>query len=175
MNDEILKEDVTFGCKFEIRKMGWECAFREIDIEELMNKEMGCVNYKYLKKLAKKNCIFLKEFLKPNLSKTIKDLVDLISENPELPIFAWVDGQICEDNYGCWLGQFGSASIREYAKVKAYNWYENNYVFKDDYEDYLNCLLNENKNLTEKEAIDQILNLDYKKAIFVYVNTPNNF
>lgn len=175
MNNEILDEDVSFGCEFEIRKMGWECAFREIDIEELMNKKMESINYKDCLILAKKNCVFLKEFLKLTLSKTIKELVDLISENPELPIFAWVDGEICEDNCGYWLGQFGSASIREYAKVKTYDWYEKNYVFKDDYEDYLNYLLNENENLTEKEAIDQILNLDYKKAIFVYVNTPNNF
>lgn len=99
-----------------------------------------------------------------------KEVVDLISKNPELPIFAWVNGEICEDNCGYWLGQFDSASIREYAKVKNYYWYEKNYVFKDDYEDYLNYLLNENENLTEEDAIKQILNLDYKRAIFVYVD-----
>ena len=73
MNNEILDEDVSFGCEFEIRKMGWECAFREIDIEELMNKKLESVNFKDRLILAKKNCIFLKKFLKPNLSKTIKE------------------------------------------------------------------------------------------------------
>lgn len=104
-----------------------------------------------------------------------KELVDLISENPELPIFAWVNGEICEDNCGYWLGQFDSASIKEYAKVKTYDWYGYNYVFKDDYEDYLNYLLNENENLTEEDAIKQILNLDYKRAIFVCVDIPSSF
>lgn len=104
-----------------------------------------------------------------------KELIDLISKNPELPIFAWVNGEICEDSCSYWLGQFGDGSIREYAKVKTYDWYEKNYVFKDDYEDYLNYLLNENENLTEEDAIKQILNLDYKRAIFVCVDIPSSF
>lgn len=105
-----------------------------------------------------------------------KELIELINNNPDLPIFAWVDGEICADNCGYWLGQFGKAKIREYAKVETYDWYEKDYVFRDDYDEYLEYLLNEHEDLTEEEAIKQIENLlDYKKAIFVYVNTPSNF
>lgn len=102
-------------------------------------------------------------------------LIKLINENPDLPIFAWVDGEVCEDNCGYWLGQFGSATIKEYAKVETYGWYEKDYVFRDDYEEYLEYLLNADEKLTEEEAKKQIENLNYKKAIFVYVNTPANF
>ena len=93
----------------------------------------------------------------------------------DLPIFAWVNGEICEDDCGYWLGQFGKAEIREYAKVESYGWHETGYVFKDDYEDYLDYLLDTNENLTEEEAENQILNLDYKKAIFVYIDLPDKF
>ena len=102
-----------------------------------------------------------------------KELIKLINENPDLSIYAWVDGEICEDNCGYWLGQFGNAEIKEYAKVESYDWYDKDYIFRNDYEEYLEYLLNEG--LTEEEAIKQIESLDYKKAIFVYVIMPNNF
>ncbi len=105
-----------------------------------------------------------------------KELIELIQNNPDLPIFAWVDGEVCEDSCGYWAGQFGNATIREYSKVETYDWYEKDYVFRDDYDEYLEYLLNEHEDLTEEEAIKQIENLlDYKKAIFVYVNIPKDF
>ena len=107
--------------------------------------------------------------------KVNKEIIKLINENPDLPIYAWVNGEVCEDNCGYWLGQFRNAEIKEYAKVETYGWYDKDYVFKDDYEEYLEYLLNENENLTEEEAIKQIESLDYKKAIFVYVNMPVDF
>lgn len=105
-----------------------------------------------------------------------KELIELINNNPDLPIFAWVDGEVCEDSCGYWLGQFGSASIREYAKVEPYYWYGDvDYVFKDEPEDYIEHLLNKNEDMTEEEAERQVRLLEYKKAIFVYVNTPKDF
>lgn len=105
-----------------------------------------------------------------------KELIKLISENPDLPIFAWVDGEIFEDSCGYWLGQFGDASIREYAKVETYYWYgDRDYVLKDEPEDYIDYLLEKNEDMTEKDAVSYIANLDYKKAIFVYVELPKDF
>ena len=104
-----------------------------------------------------------------------KELIELINNNPDLPMFAWVDGEICSDNCGYWLGQFGNAAIREYAKVETYDWFGRDYIFKDEPEDYIEYLLNEDEDLTESEAEAIVENLDYKKAIFVYVNTPSSF
>lgn len=110
-----------------------------------------------------------------NFTKMNESLIELVDNNLDLPIFAWVNGEICEDDCGYWLGQFGKAEIKEYAKVEFYGWHEIDYVFKDDYEDYLDYLLDTNENLTEEEAKNQILNLDYKKAIFVYIDLPDKF
>lgn len=116
------------------------------------------------------DCLKYNSFIKMN-----KNLIELVNNDLDLPIFAWVDGEVCEDDCGYWLGQFGEAKIREYAKVESYGWHEIDYVFKDDYENYLDYLLDKNENLTEEEAKNQILNLDYKKAIFVYIDLPDKF
>lgn len=105
-----------------------------------------------------------------------KELIKLISDNPDLPIFAWVDAEIVGDGFGWWMGEFSKAEIKEYAKVESYGYYERDYIFKDDYEEYLEYLLNKHLDLTEEDAIKQIESLpNYKKAIFVYVNIPTNF
>lgn len=104
-----------------------------------------------------------------------KELIELIKDNPDLPIFAWVDGEVCADSCGYWAGQFGNATIREYAKVETYGWYDIDYVFKDEPEDFIEYLLTRNEDMTEEDAEMYVKRLDYKKAIFVYVNTPSNF
>nr|DAU67719.1 MAG TPA: hypothetical protein [Caudoviricetes sp.] len=106
-----------------------------------------------------------------------KELIELINNNSDLPIFAWVDGKVCEESWGYWLGQFGNATIREYAKVESYGsgMYGMVYVFKDEPEDFIEYLLTRNEDMTDKEAERYVQRLNYKKAIFVYVNTPSNF
>ena len=95
------------------------------------------------------------------------ELLELIKNNPELPVFAWVDGEICAEDCGYWLGQFGTASIQEYAKVEPYDYYDRDFIFKDDYIEYMEYILEkeENINMTEEEAKQIIANLDYKKAL----------
>lgn len=107
-----------------------------------------------------------------------KELIQLISDNPDLPIFAWVNGEVCEDDSCYWLGKFDSASIREYAELGfSYGWHETNWVFKDETEDLEDYLLNttEYLELSDSEAdkkLEDFLNsLEYKKAIFVFVDT----
>lgn len=104
-----------------------------------------------------------------------KELIKLINDNPDLPIFAWVDYEIVGGDYGSWAGQFGDAEIREYAKVETYGWDDRDYVFKDEPEDYIEYLLNKNEDMSEEEAERQIRLLEYKKAIFVYINIPKDF
>lgn len=148
------------GSKFLLNKLN-----EVIDYVKEIEKLQGSINHD-----SPYNCLKYNNFTKMNES-----LIELVNNNLDLPIFAWVNGEVCKDDCASWLGQLGEAEIREYAKVEPYGWYERDYVFKDDYEDYLDYLLDTNKNLTEEEAKNQILNLDYKKAIFVYIDLPNKF
>lgn len=98
-------------------------------------------------------------------------LSKLIKENPDLPVFAWVDWEVVQDDCRRWIGEFNGASVEEYVRVDDFEYL----VFKDDYEDYLqhrvDCDLDDK---TEEELEKEIQNLDYKKAIFVYVDLPDN-
>lgn len=98
-------------------------------------------------------------------------LIDLIKENPELDVFAWVNYEVVGGDYCSWLGQFNEAQIREFAKVEPYTIEDYGLIFKDDYEDYLNYLC-DTKGYTEKYAREVIESLYYEKAIFVDVGLP---
>ena len=41
----------------------------------------------------------------------MKELVNLVVENPDLPIIVMVHGEVCGDDCGYWLGHCGSASV----------------------------------------------------------------
>ena len=107
-----------------------------------------------------------------------KELLDLIKENPDLPVYAYVNAEICGDDCNYWMGQFGRANIREFAKVSPYGWNDMDIVYKDEQEDYIEYLMENNVDETldndelEKWAKRITENLDYKKAIFVYVELP---
>lgn len=108
------------------------------------------------------------------------ELMELIKDNPDLPVFAWVYSDVVSDDYGTWLGQFSTAYIKEYAKVESYGYGDCTWVFKDEPEDYIEWLIEtkEYEELTqeeaEKKAKDVVDNLEYKKAIFVYVDLPKD-
>jgi len=40
-----------------------------------------------------------------------KDFVELVAQNPDLPIITLVHGEVCGDDCGYWLGHCGSASV----------------------------------------------------------------
>lgn len=107
------------------------------------------------------------------------ELLNLIKENPTLPIYAWVYWEVVGDDCHSWLGQFGSACIREYANVEPYGYNEQTMVFKDEDEDYIQYLMENEFHdsglyLTEEEAQSKADNLEYKKAIFVNIDLPNS-
>lgn len=107
-----------------------------------------------------------------------KDLINLLIGNPDMPVLAWVDAELCGDDFGWWLGKFGKAEIKEYAKVEPYGYWERDMVFRDDYDEYCEYLMNskEYESLSDTEAEEKAMSvinsLDYVKAIFVYVNIP---
>ena len=40
-----------------------------------------------------------------------KDFVELVAQNPDLPIITLVHGEVCGDDCGYWLGHCGSAAV----------------------------------------------------------------
>lgn len=60
--------------------------------------------------MSKKNKIF-----KSIMTST--ELLNLALQNPNLPIFAYVDYEIVGEDCGYWMGEFGRAEIKEYATV----------------------------------------------------------
>ena len=107
-----------------------------------------------------------------------KELIQLITENPDLEIYAWVNSDVVADDGYYWLGKFNSASVREYAKLNfSYGYNETDWVFKDETEDLIEYLINTDEYLeltdaeADKKAEEFVNSLEYKKAIFVYVDT----
>lgn len=115
-----------------------------------------------------------------------KQSLELIMNNPDLPIFAWVDGEICPESWGWWLGKITKAKITEIANLDLPDglscegcFGEYTCVIKDDTdEEIYEILLNDDKfaNLSDEEAEKQVKeimsNLDWHKVIFVYVEEP---
>jgi hypothetical protein len=108
----------------------------------------------------------------------VEQLLNLIKENPELPIVPMVDSEIVtDDGYCYWVGAWGTASIdeiyigREGVHIKSY----------DDEEDVLNDLDScqygydyygrDIYSLTDEEWDELYKSIPWKKAILVYITT----
>nr|DAU89339.1 MAG TPA: hypothetical protein [Caudoviricetes sp.] len=122
-----------------------------------------------------KNIKFTMELVE-NINNDINNnnLIELIKNNPNLPLYAYVDYEIVGGDCGYWMGEFGKAKIKEYATVEPYGWNDMNIVYKDEQEDYIEYLLDNNDDMSEEDATRITNNLPYKKAIFVYVETPHS-
>lgn len=106
-----------------------------------------------------------------NHSKNLRELFTLISENPDLPILAWVDSEVvADDGYGRWLASWGSSGIIEYIMVEMYNDYPE-MIEKDDTEQYEEFLYDTTE-MTDQEIEEHIKNIDWIKAIVVYIDLP---
>ena len=106
-----------------------------------------------------------------------KELLDLIKENPDLPVYAYVDGELCGDDSGYWIGEFGKTTIKSFAKVRSWGYYDTDIVYDDELGDYEAYLLeNEYSDLSDEDAEEEVQkelsSLQFKKAIFVYVKMP---
>lgn len=65
--------------------------------------------------------------------KAISELARLISDNPDLPVYACVDGDVCGgDYYAHWIGRITRCYVDEYAIEY---WAEGKLVSKDDKDD----------------------------------------
>lgn len=109
-----------------------------------------------------------------------KELLQLVRENPDLPILPMVDSEIvAEDGYNWWLGSFGHSSIDEFVCTEYHG--DNRYFRKEEQdlieeyiaEDVIDC---EGENLSdeeiEKRAHEIAEALPWKKAILVWIGLP---
>ena len=112
--------------------------------------------------------------------------LELVAENPELPIVAMVDGEIVEDPGMMWLGSITNALVAEIGLIGT-RYYDDRYDFMEAYYnkyddeiaakfDYSNQDPEEVREAAE-EAIDDYLELMadkyMKKAIVIYVREPD--
>jgi hypothetical protein len=128
-----------------------------------------------------------------------KDLLQLVAENPELPIVAMVNGEICWDDGHYWMGSFSAASIELIGLIDE-RWYDDVDSFKEVYYDKYSTELCEKFNyeprccaasvergeytqeqfaancLAEAELekyLDEIATKYMKRCIVVYVDAPD--
>lgn len=106
----------------------------------------------------------------------IKELLKLIEENPDLPIVPMVDAEVVGDDYGNWMGEWGTCDITEY-----YIGRDHVHFKDDDEEDVLNdmigCRYGEDQkgrdiyDLSDEEWDDLYKSIPWEKAIVVYITT----
>lgn len=129
----------------------------------------------------------------------MQKLIKLIAENPDLPIIAMVNGDICMDGNSYWMGKFSVADI-EYIGLIGERWYDDRESFIEYYYDKYSeelcekfnydpqcCGVNVDRGLFTQEQfaanclaeeeldkyLNEIANKYMKKCIVVYVDEPN--
>ena len=101
-----------------------------------------------------------------------EELFKLIQENPDLPIVPMVDYEIIAEDYGRWLGTWGSSYIGEYLIG------EERIYFRDEddasevdrvCEEWLDDAY---ETMSDKEAKEAYIALPWIKAIIVDIDLP---
>ena len=133
------------------------------------------------------------------MNDNIKMLLELINENPELPIICMVESDIIGgDDYGRWMAQVGWSVVGEFATYNE-RFYDDREEFTEDYYNrndeildqrfgynpcmsYPDALKRYKKEEIEanKEAekrldtyLDEVADRAFKRAILVYIDTPD--
>lgn len=132
------------------------------------------------------------------MNDNIKKLLELINENPELPIICMVDSEIVREDYGRWMAQIGRSEIGEFATYNE-RFYDDREEFTEDYYDYNEenladrfgynpCMsyphaykrypkadIEANKQAEARlnEYLDEVADRTFTKAILVYIDTPD--
>lgn len=137
---------------------------------------------------------------KKEMNDNIKELLELINENPELPIICMVESEIVGEDYGRRMAQIGWSVIGEFA---AYNerFYDDREEFTEAYYDSNDEILDErfgyNPRMSYPDApmcykredikankaaeaqldkyLEEVADRAFKRAILVYIDTPDEF
>ncbi len=109
-----------------------------------------------------------------------KELIQLINDNLDLPIIALVEPDVVQDDCHYWTGKIsGKGEIKEYVELDySYTHVTDcDWLFKDDTEEWeeyrYECLMEEDmlEEEANKKIQEELDNLEWKKAIFVYVES----
>jgi hypothetical protein len=98
----------------------------------------------------------------------MKNLLELIAKNPNLPVVPMVGYDVCSGEYDYSIGRFGNSEVCEYA---IYNWH----VYFDEEElkeEYYNNNDECYAGMTDEEAeisLEQDIEHLWTKAIIVYI------
>ena len=77
-----------------------------------------------------------------NMENNTQKLIELIKENPDLPIIPMVYYEVVGEDYGNWVGRFSTCYIGEYALFQE-KYYEDRDEFEEDYYDYFEDFIND--------------------------------
>ena len=132
------------------------------------------------------------------MNDKIQLLLQLIKENPGLPVIPMVYYEVVDGDYNRWMGSIGDCYVGEYAILNE-RYYEDRDEFEEDYYDYnqeeINeqfgynpCIckthvdigqitkeeyeLNETANKKIDEYLEAIADKYFKKAIIVNIDLP---
>lgn len=104
--------------------------------------------------------------------ENINSLLQLVKDNPDLPILPMVDYEIVADDcYSYWTGSWGNAEIDSYCIAN-----ERVLFLSDGTEEIFEQINGTVPDYVEneKEYIDyMVMALDWTKAIIVYIELPN--
>ena len=94
-----------------------------------------------------------------------KKFVDLVTANPDLPIVAMVNGDICHDYGMYWIGGFSAASI-ELVGILGERWYDDIEEFKEVYYDKYSEELCEKFNYNPRICVASVERGEYDQQQF---------
>lgn len=106
-------------------------------------------------------------------------LLKLIAKNPDLPIIPLVDSEVVSEDYGRWLGSFGSVYVGEYALFND-RYYDDREEFKEDFFDFCYDGLSERFNYDPRDKtenkelekyLDKVADERFIKAIIVNIDS----
>lgn len=106
----------------------------------------------------------------PVMDPKLAHLLDLIKENPHLPIVPMVNAEVvADDDYAWWIGAWGNAYLEKYYEG------EERVYFYDEKD--IEALITEVKGwdwyetATDDEALEAYRDLPWVKCIVVYITT----
>ena len=105
------------------------------------------------------------------------DLIELIKQYPDLPVFAWVDSEVVrDDSYMFWLGEFGRAGK---TKIVLFEMYGEERVFeysgRDEIEEYIWDRSDDDLTFKSYDEVETyVKSLSWEDAILVKIETPDS-
>lgn len=130
------------------------------------------------------------------MENNTQKLIELIKENPDLPIIPMVYYEVVGEDYGSWVGRFSTCYVDEYTFFQD-KYYDNREDFKEDYyyyyDEFINNkfgykpaleLPNKPEGITQEQLdankiaeknvdkyLEEIAEGFFKKAIIVYIDS----